>query len=256
VFSHPNHELAVFGAVQRLQPHLLFLSDGGGPRRQAETRRGLESISAADRARLLDYPESAYYAALLQRDVEFCRRVVADIASVIDELQPEEVFCDAVEFYNPVHDLCLPLTLAALAGRPNSPPVFEVPLIYQRAAGEEAYAIQRFPTEQGGEQRELHLSDAELSAKLQARASIYCELRQQLAGLLDAVPNRDAALEVWRPCTTATPVPGAGRALRYEWRGRTLQARGAVAEVITYAEHYRPLVADLADRFSTTDSAD
>jgi hypothetical protein len=29
VFSHPNHELAVYGLVQRLRPHLLYLSDGG-----------------------------------------------------------------------------------------------------------------------------------------------------------------------------------------------------------------------------------
>jgi hypothetical protein len=41
VFSHPNHEGAVLGMVQRLRPHLVFLTDGGGERRVNETRAAL-----------------------------------------------------------------------------------------------------------------------------------------------------------------------------------------------------------------------
>jgi hypothetical protein len=251
VFSHPNHELAVLGLVQRFQPHLLFLSDGGAPQRQADTRRGLQSVAISEGVRLMDYPESAYYAALLERDVGFCRRVVADIAAVVDEWQPREIFCDAVEFYNPVHDLCLPLTLAALAGRTDPPTVFEVPLIYQRPAAEEAYEIQRFPAALSAGQRELRLSDAELAAKLHARSTIYGELRLQLSGLLDGLPTREAAREVWRQSSAETLRPTGDRVLRYEWRGKARQARGEVEEIITYADHYQPLVEALLQQSST-----
>ena len=37
VFSHPNHELAIFGLLQRLRPRLIYLTDGGGPERVAQT---------------------------------------------------------------------------------------------------------------------------------------------------------------------------------------------------------------------------
>ncbi len=30
VLSHPNHEAAIFGIVQRLRPKLVILTDGGG----------------------------------------------------------------------------------------------------------------------------------------------------------------------------------------------------------------------------------
>ena len=44
VFSHLNHELAIFGLVQRLRPNLIYLTDGGGKDRIGQTKAGLEQI--------------------------------------------------------------------------------------------------------------------------------------------------------------------------------------------------------------------
>jgi hypothetical protein len=49
VFSHPNHEGAVLGMIQRLRPHLVFLNDGGGERRVSETRAALAQIGLLER---------------------------------------------------------------------------------------------------------------------------------------------------------------------------------------------------------------
>jgi len=53
------------------------------------------------------------------------------------------VYCDAVEFYNPVHDMALPVVRAAIAGRDIA--ILEVPLIYQKAGQIEAFELQRVP---------------------------------------------------------------------------------------------------------------
>ena len=56
VFSHPNHELAVFGLVQRLRPRLVFLTDGGGARRVEETGRALDGLGLRAHATFFNYP--------------------------------------------------------------------------------------------------------------------------------------------------------------------------------------------------------
>ncbi len=245
VFSHPNHELAVFGLLQRLRPNLLYLTDGGGEKRVAESCQGLESIGLRDRARFLNYSERAFYDALLQRDSRFCEEVAGEIRKESDLLQVEQVFCDAVEFYNPVHDLSLPLVRYALQGKCRVS-VFEVPVVYQSVGPHETYEIQRFPLSQQWEQVVWHLTKEELAVKTRARGEIYRQLGAQMGPILAYTPASHAASEVLRPAPIALPEPDAERVLRYEWRGRLLQERGAIEEVITYASHYRPLISWLS----------
>ena len=245
VFSHPNHELAVFGLVQRLRPNFLYLTDGGGGKRVAETRHGLQSVGLLDRARFLDYSERAFYGALLQRDVRFCENVAAAIRRETDALQAEQVFCDAVEFYNPVHDLTLPLVLHALRGK-SGVSVFELPLVYQSVGPHETYQVQRFPLSRQEEQVMLELTKTELAAKTRSWGEIYRQLRGQMQPITDRLPANHAAREVFRPAPGVLPEPDAERVLRYEWRGHLHLARGAIDEVITYADHYRPLTSRLS----------
>jgi hypothetical protein len=240
VFSHPGHELAVFGFVQRVRPTLLYLTDGVGEARQAETRRGLESIGMAERMRFLSFGEDAFYAALLARDAGYFRRVADAVRAEIEAAQVEEVLCDAVEFYNPVHDMTLPLVLAALQGR-NDVAVFELPVVYQRPEPGEVCETHRFPDPDGPGQVVLRLTDEELAAKLRARDDIYDRLRAQVPELV-AVSAAQAAAEVVRRSDGSVPRPDASRVLRYERRGRLLQEQGAVEQVITYADHFAPIV--------------
>src|SRR5690606_279399 len=97
VFSHPNHELAVFGLLQSERPALVYLTDGGGERRVEQTRRGLAGIGLADSARYLGYAERSFYEALLEQDVAFFLEVAARVRDALTEVAPSRVLCDAVE---------------------------------------------------------------------------------------------------------------------------------------------------------------
>ena len=59
-----------------------------------------------------------------------------------------------------MHDITLPIVRAALAG--DASPVFEVPLIYQKAGPVEAFELQRVPASLSDESTCLKLSDEEL----------------------------------------------------------------------------------------------
>src|SRR6185503_5972515 len=88
VTGHPNHELAIFGFVQRARPHLLFLTDGGGQERIDESRRALASIGALHRARFLGWREQTLYDALLARDVELLRRLAGEVRAELIAMAP------------------------------------------------------------------------------------------------------------------------------------------------------------------------
>ena len=244
VFSHPNHELAIFGLLQRLRPHFVYLTDGGGPGRVDETRRGLERIGLAERADFLNHSEASLYDGLLEANLALYRDIAAQVRERLAALAPRQVLCDAVEFYNPLHDMSLPIVRAALAGRAGAR-VFEVPLVYQTVGQHEAYEVQRMPPSRCSGQVEVQLSERELATKLQARDSGYALLQQQMGAVLSSLSDEHLSTEVVAPAPPHLPAPSADCVLRYEWRGQTLLDRGEVERRITYTEHYLPIATAL-----------
>jgi hypothetical protein len=248
VLSHPNHEAAIFGIVQRLRPRLVVLTDGGGDPRPRETRAALNRVGLLAHVRFLDFRESDFYRALLDRDLDYFRIVIARLRIELEECAPEQIICDAVEFYNPVHDLSLPIVRAALGPAP-AVQVFETPLIHQvTRQGEgspERYELQRFPDSRRGGQIEFHLSKDELREKLAARDKVYGALRQQIGPMLEGTPADHFATEVIAPAATGLSDPNSDQILRYDWRAKLLLAQGQVTRAITRAEHYVPLAAAL-----------
>ncbi len=237
VFSHPNHEIAVHGHLQRLRPWMVFLTDGGGPQRLADTRAGLGRLDLLDQASFLDRPEAALYRALARHDMAFLRALAADLATVIRRVQPDAVAADAVEFYNPVHDIALPLTRAALDLAGSAAPLHEVPLIFRRGDSE-AYGVQ---TAQAPDARQIMLDDGEWALKWQSWTGIYHGLRAQLGHIVAALPRSALAVETLQPARDPLRRPESHERLHYEWRGRELARSGAVAEAITLQGHVLPM---------------
>lgn len=242
VSGHPNHELAIFGFVQRARPRLLFLTDGGSERREDESRRALEAIHLLDRARFLSVSEKELYGALLDRDTKVFAAIAASVRDEIVASGIRQVVCESVEFYNPLHDLTLPIVMAASRGTEGID-IVEFPLISQISASPERYSLQRFAEPR--DVIEFHPTREERAAKLAARDEHYRSLRHQLGSLLAELDERHLAVEIFAPAAAALPVPGGKTIPRYDLRGRLLQARGDFERAITHEEHFSPVVADL-----------
>ncbi|HEX7776781.1 MAG TPA: hypothetical protein VF449_09665 [Parvibaculum sp.] len=240
VFSHPNHEIAVLGTIQRQRPHLIFLTDGGSQTRVDHTRRGLASIGAAADATFLNAQENDLYAALLNGDTARFAALSRAVAAVLDGLDVDAVYCDSAEFYNPLHDIALPVVLAALANRPRCP-LYEVPLIHQRETAGEIYEVQRAPEALAAERVSTILGADELAAKTRAFANAYPALAAQLGEENVALGLKRAGEEQFLHARHTLPLPAQDQAMRYDRRGRLLKESGAVAEAITFRDHYVPL---------------
>ena len=245
ITGHPNHELAIFGLVQRLRPRLLFLTDGGGEERVAESRRALASLGLLHNARFLGWTEKRLYDALLEHDMTVFSELVDQVRSEIAACSAQQVLCESVELYNPLHDVTLPIVQAAARGLRSIAgfEIIEFPLIAQIPAHGERYRVQRLPETRGGVT--LRLTAEELAVKIAARNDYYGCLRRQLGAVLDELDEEHLAVEQFAPGLSELPTPGRQHLLRYEWRARLLQEHGEIDRVITYRDHFLPLVAAL-----------
>ena len=240
VFSHPNHEIAIFCLLQRLKPQLIYLTDGGGEKRIEQTRQGLKSIGLLDQAEFLNHSEQSFYDALLDRDFTFYKGIVSRVAGFLKATTSHHIFCDAVEFYNPVHDMSLPIVRAAIHDLSDAE-IFEVPLVYQKPEQTESYELQQMPPSRRGSQIEFPLSEQEHAHKASVWQRIYTTLVRQMGSLVCRVPPA----EVIAPACSSLPQPGMEQVLRYEWRAQLLMDRGEIDRKITYAGHYLPMATSL-----------
>ena len=238
VFSHPNHEIAVLSAIEAVKPVIVYLTDGGHETRVSETKQALSRLGALENAFFLNYSEASFYAAILGRDAGFFREVRARLSGSVSGRDIDAIFCDAVEFYNPVHDMALPI-----ASRPgDAVPLFEIPLIQQ----DDARGIRMLTAPAGVEAFDYPLSDAQVAKKLAFLGEIYTNLNRYLAGL-DGAAAGYALHEGYFLARRLPIAPPADGEIRYDQRGKLLVQSGQYVEAITYAGCYLPLVTALLD---------
>jgi len=246
IFGHPGHELALFGLLQRHRPAVVVITDGGAPERLEQSRHGLEFIGLSDRVQYLGFSEASFYDAFLSRDGEFFFDVARAVQAEVERVRPAQIFCDAVEFYNPVHDITLPIVKWAARGLPRAQ-LFEIPLVYQLpGTDEERYSVQRVPPALQERRLTFYIQEEELRKKIHARDQIYLSLHEQLGpdfvGLSRAHLQREEIAFAGDPLVEP---PSTGRKMRYEWRARALQEARVIKEVITYRDHFHPVAESL-----------
>lgn len=240
VFSHPNHEIAIFALLKKLRPLMVFLTDGGGEHRVEETRKGLRSIDMESQACFLSHSEQSFYDALLHLNTDFFHKVALELKMVLKSAKPEQILCDAVEFYNPVHDMTL-----AIVGCADDAPwqsTFEVPLLFQKPGEKESYGVQTVPD--GADRIELPLTEEETAIKKAALEGTYTILRDTLGKVILSSPEALRKETMFR-ASSPLRMPDPGRLLRYEQRAAALKAEGKVESEITHTFHFLPIVSEL-----------
>ncbi len=241
VVAHPGHELRLHGWLEQARPTVLVLTDGSGGSgrsRLDSSRRLLEATGARPGALFGAMTDDALYAALLSGDLELLRGLARQVAGALLELDVELVVSDALEGFNPAHDLCRHLVDAAvpLAGRARG-----------RAPASYDFALDGPPDEcpAGLEPRALRvaLDDAAWGRK-QAAAGTYAELAGEVGAALRLADPDAFRVELLRPVVVAREPPD-GRlpgeeTPRYERYGEERVRTGRFRRVLRFADHVRP----------------
>ena len=218
IAAHPGHELRLFHWMEVHRPVVILLTDGSGSTAAARTRFSAECCHRAGAAPGTVFgtiPDRVWYAAVLAADAAIFVETAAAIIAAAAASPPPLVVSDAVEGYNPMHDLCAALGVRVAAA-------LGVPHLTQAVTG--------------GAQGEVRMCldlDAAAQARKRDAAMAYAPLTEEVAALLAAGPVAWASEQL---LTQGFGWPDDCDAA-YERIGRERVAAGRYAAPITYRRH-------------------
>jgi len=236
--AHPGHELMLHHWMERHRPVVFALSDGSGSlgvARVERSKRVIEASGASVGAVFGLLPDAAWYRAIVAQDVTPFMRVVESITD--GATPPATVVSDSIEYFNPLHDLCCVVAHVA-TGRINGrggKPVQHL-----------EYPIEAESDRPSGQR--LTLDGPALARKHTAVAN-YEELKNEIERRSSGMNLDDLGRETLHMarCSEMWPQDLPVEPL-YEKYGRMRVSSGVYRDVITYADHVRPLAMRLMDR--------
>jgi hypothetical protein len=212
-------------------------SGGGAASRVGASRELLASIGASPGALFGGLTDRQAYALIMRRDIQGLHRLVGELADALDRLAPDVVAGDALEGYNPVHDLCRVLIDCVCE-------LLDITDPKRNLAFSLTGVLESTP-----ESLMVRLDDAGLARKL-AAARAYTAVEADVQRLIDAAGGIEGfRVEVLRPQCGRQWRPAAFPPY-YETFGRQRIRDGVYREALTY-DHFRA-AADVIGDYVTT----
>lgn len=234
--AHPGHELRVHGWLERERPLVFVLTDGsghGGVSRLPSTCEVLRRAGARPGPVLGRFSDRALYEVILDGRISVFTALAEEIAEVLTEEKVDRVVCDAIEGFNPSHDLCCLVAAAAVAittRRTGHPAVLYDFLLEGRPDG----AVR------AGDLR-LELDAGELERKL-AAAREYPEMAGEVERAFQRHGVEPFRIECLRAVDPEVIVENlVSDPPFYEIHGERQVAAGHYQRVLCFREHFLPV---------------
>jgi len=243
VIAHPGHELRVHHWLERAKPLTLILTDGSGHTGRSRIRSTtvvLDRVGAKPGPIYGEVSDRQLYQALLAGEREFFARLVEDLVVTLQREQVTYVVGDAVEGFNPAHDVCRLLINAALLRmeRSNGAQLRNMDFLVEGPPDQ-------CPDEDRGDAIFLELDDGAYQRKIDA-VRAYPELATETDRVLMTHAPESFRIECLRPVRYGFDIGNRfEHPCVYERYGEKQVAAGKYTEVIRYREHIAPLAAHL-----------
>ena len=239
LIAHPGHELRVFHWLEIARPLVCVLTDGSGHTnisRLSSTTQILDSTGSKAGPVYGKFTDPEIYAAILNGNFEAFVEVMHQLAESFTEQSIEYVVHDAVEGFNPSHDLCWHLAGATslLASKASGRTIrmFDFPLTGRP---------DDCPSEIRDKSICIALHDEAVRRKL-AAAEGYPELKAEVDVAREKFGDAPFAIECLRPAADAAPhLEDTDEVPFYEKHGEARTASGYYDDVIRRREHMLPL---------------
>jgi hypothetical protein len=236
VVAHPGHELRLFRWLELEHPTVFILTDGSGRSGESRLASSLAVLDAAGCGAgsiMGRFTDRAIYQAMMERDVDAVARATEELSNGLASGGFRSVVADALELYNPTHDLCS--VMASLAVR-------RAVRITGRNIDRFAFPVVGAP----GEGRTIVLDDDAFRRKLEM-AHRFDDLAVDIDELTARLGADGLRTESFFRVDPSAPLPIDLPIKPYfEQRGEEQVATGKYATVLRYREHFLPFVNALA----------
>jgi hypothetical protein len=239
VVAHPGHELRVHGWLERERPEVFVLTDGSGSTGQSRvpsTAEVLRRAGARPGSVFGRFSDSELYEVILDGRIEVLTGLARELADALIDRRVETVVADAIEGFNPSHDLCRLLTDAAvtLASRRTG-----------RAIASYDFLLEGRPdaTPANGSSGflRLDLEDGALERKLAAARS-YPEMAHEVERAFARHGSGAFRIECLRPAAPQADIEALiEEPPYYESYGERQVAAGRYPRVLRFREHFLPV---------------
>jgi hypothetical protein len=238
--AHPGHELRLFGWMERHKPTVFLMTDGSGSgaSRTSHSLHTTKSAGARPGGIFGLASDRKWYAAILSADLTMFETVIGALVDAAIADRATLIVSDAVDGYNPMHDLCEVVAAAAamrLRGRGQ-----DVSHLVARAVA-------------GGDDENIVTEiklDSEALQRKQMAVVAYTPLAEEVQSLLAEEPEALTREHLRRP----TFKWGAHASPSWEKVGASRVAASKYAQRIEYERHVRPLALALLERWAAVDS--
>src|SRR5437016_9745840 len=117
IIGHPGHELRIHHWLETDRPLTFVLTDGSGRGQQSRlssTAKVLRNVGAKPATIFGRWTDAQAYEILLSGNLDALISITLELVQALVENDIHAVVADAMEGYNPTHDLCRHLTNAAV----------------------------------------------------------------------------------------------------------------------------------------------
>ncbi len=250
VIAHPGHELRIHGWLERERPLVFVLTDGsgsGGHPRLASTAEVLHRVGARPGSVFGRFSDRSLYQAILDQDLAPLESVAKEMADALVEAGVDAVAGDAIEGFNPGHDLCRVLADAAvaIARRRSGRPVASHAFLLDGRPDDTPSTVAGIG--EAGGAFHLSLDDEALARKL-AAAFAYPEMKGEVERNLAEHGEAAFRTECFQP---VDPEADLERLLDdppyYERYGERQVAAGHYESVLRFRQHFLPVARALRE---------
>jgi hypothetical protein len=244
VIAHPGHELRIHHWLERAKPRVFVLTDGSGHTscsRLSQTAALLEAAGALPGPIFGRLTDRQLYRAILALDADAFAALSQELAIALKDADVDYVVGDAVEGFNPGHDVCRLIINAA---------VLRLEAVTGRRLGNFEFAVEGPPAALATEERDhaivVTLDEDAYRRKLVA-ARAYMEIAIDMARLASRHDMNAFRVECLVPVRYGFDIGDRfEHPAVYEAYGEKQVAAGFYSEVIRFHDHLAPLAARLA----------
>jgi len=247
LIGHPGHELRAFKFIQEYKPDVFVLTDGSGSKNMSRvhgTIKILKNLGANFREVFIPYTDKEIYQHILKCDIEEFIKIRNIVSEDVLSEGYDLLIGDALEGFNPTHDLCRYIINSVVKKINNGHHGFGIKNISFKLDG---------PSEKEnfGEVNsnglQLFLSDSDFNQKYES-ALDYPELKYEVDKAISFFGKETFKIEYYEIIHDLETISNWGTSIPYyEKYGNQKFSEGIYNEVIEFQKHMKPIALALLE---------